>query len=72
MFDGIGDRLQSELARLAPHLANDFETVASSSRKHAAWKGASMIAETAAFDSSWITREDYEEHGPAIVQKKCK
>jgi len=70
MYDGIVDRLKSEIVTLAPSGA-EIRIIASTDRKYAVWKGASTLASLSTFASSWVTAEDYQEHGAAIIHRKC-
>lgn len=70
MYDGIADRLKEEVTAMLP-AGSEVRIVASADRKYAVWKGASTLASLSTFESSWITAEDYQEHGAAIVHRKC-
>uniref|UniRef100_A0A3Q3J2N1 Uncharacterized protein n=1 Tax=Monopterus albus TaxID=43700 RepID=A0A3Q3J2N1_MONAL len=35
------------------------------------WRGGALMANLPTFSSAWISREEYEEHGPQIVFRKC-
>ena len=70
MYEGIADRLKSEIVNLAPAAA-DIRIMAGADRKYAVFRGASTLASLATFKSSWVTREDYDEHGAQIVHRKC-
>ena len=70
MYEGISDRLKSEITALAP-AGSEIRIVASPDRKYAVWKGASTLASLSTFAASWISKEEYEEHGAAIVHRKC-
>jgi len=70
MYEGIPDRLKTELTNLAPSGA-EIRVVASADRKYAVWKGASTLASLSTFASSWVTAEDYQEHGAAVIHRKC-
>jgi len=70
MYEGLADRLKDELVAQAPAGA-EIKVVASADRKYAVWKGASTFSSLSTFGSSWITKNDYEEHGAAIVHRKC-
>ena len=70
MYEGIADRVKSELTTLAPP-GSEVRIVATPDRKYAVWKGASTLASLSTFASSWISHADYEEHGAAIVHRKC-
>merc|ERR1711953_1282125 len=62
MYKGLPDRLKDEIVALAPGGA-EIKVIASADRKFAVWKGASTFASLSSFASSWITSEDYKEHG---------
>lgn len=70
MYEGIPDRLKSELVAKAPSGA-EIRVVASADRKYAVWKGGSTLASLSTFASSWVTSEDYQEHGAAVIHRKC-
>ena len=70
MYEGIGDRLKTEVAALAPP-GSEIRIVATPDRKYAVWKGASTLASLSTFAASWISKAEYEEHGAAIVHRKC-
>merc|ERR1711981_95018 len=70
MYEGIADRLKQELTNRAPSGA-EIRIVAAADRKYAVWKGGSTLASLSTFESSWVTRADYEEHGAPIIHRKC-
>jgi len=70
MYEGIADRLKTELKLKAPQDA-EIRIVASADRKYAVWKGGSTLASLSTFASSWVTMDDYQEHGAAIIHRKC-
>merc|ERR1711937_176105 len=70
MYEGLADRLKAEVEAKLPAGA-EVRIVASADRKYAVWKGASTLASLSTFASSWITQEDYNEHGAAVVHRKC-
>jgi len=70
MYEGIADRLKQEVTNKMPAGA-EIRVIASADRKYAVWKGASTLASLSTFASSWVTAEDYQEHGAAVVHRKC-
>jgi len=70
MFDGLADRLHSELEQLAPK-GMDIKTIATKERKYATWIGGSILTSLGSFQSQWVTMQDYEEIGPRVVHSKC-
>merc|ERR1711957_539406 len=69
MYEGMADRLKQELVNRAPSGA-EIRVVAAADRKYAVWKGGSTLASLSTFESSWVTKEDYEEHGAAVIHRK--
>ncbi|XP_064644333.1 actin, clone 302-like [Lineus longissimus] len=70
MFPGIAERMQKELNNLAP-AALTVNVVAPAGRKYSAWLGGSILASLSNFDDYWITKREYDEFGPSIVNRKC-
>jgi actin-related protein len=68
MFPGLSERLHKELTLLAPKNTT-IKVIASPERKYFAWVGGSIWA--CLSTSKWISREDYDEAGPAVVHRKC-
>jgi actin-related protein len=66
MYEGLPDRLKSEIVALAPP-GYEIRVIASADRKYAVWKGASTLASLSTFASSWVSTEDYQEYGAAII-----
>lgn len=70
MFPGIADRIQKEMAALAPS-SMKIKIIAPPERKYSVWIGGSILASLTTFQQMWISREEYEESGPVIVHRKC-
>jgi hypothetical protein len=70
MFPGLAERLQKELTALAP-AAMKVKVVAPAERKYSAWIGGSLLASLSTF-GAWMTREQFDEHGPGFVHRKCE
>lgn len=70
MYEGLSDRLKAELTALAP-AGSEIRIIATPDRKYSVWKGASTLASLSTFASSWIAKEEYDEHGAAIIHRKC-
>ena len=69
-FSGIADRMLTEVTHLAP-LATKVRVVCPPERKYSVWIGGSILASLSSFCNMWITKEEFEESGPAIVHSKC-
>jgi actin len=70
MYEGLADRLKNEIKNLAPGGA-EIQVIAPADRKYSVWKGAASLASLSTFAASWVTAEDYAEHGAAVIHNKC-
>jgi len=68
-FPGFGDRLLHELREKAQEKKQDIKLkiFAPANRKIATWMGGSILTALRNFESSWITRSDYFEHGTNVL-----
>ena len=70
MFPGFKERLQKELSAMFPQKAK-VRVNAPPERKYTVWIGGSILASLSNFKESWITKKEYDEHGPSVVHTKC-
>lgn len=42
-----------------------------SERKFGAWTGGSILSSLGSFQQLWVSKQEYEEGGKAVVQSKC-
>ena len=70
MFPGIVDRMQREIAALAPPTV-EVKVIAPPKRKYSVWIGGSILASLSTFQQMWISKQEYDESGPCIVNRKC-
>ncbi|KAJ7068089.1 actin family [Mycena amicta] len=71
LFSGFGERLYNELHRSFPHAkihspGNPVE------RRYGGWLGGSVLGSLGTFHQLWISKEEWQEHGRAIVGQRCK
>ncbi|KAH6915145.1 brg1-associated factor b [Coprinopsis sp. MPI-PUGE-AT-0042] len=71
LFSGLADRLSVEMTRSFPHTkihapGNPVE------RRYGGWLGGSILASLGTFHQLWISKEEWQEHGKAIVGQRCK
>jgi centractin len=69
MFDGLGDRLLSEVRKLAPR-DTKIKIWAPPQRTMSTWLGGSILAGLSTFKKMWVTRKEYEEGGKNAVYRK--
>jgi len=70
MFPGIDQRMQKEIEAKAPQ-SMKVKIVAPPERKYSVWIGGSILASLSTFEEMWVTKEEYDDSGPAIVHRKC-
>ncbi|OZJ06401.1 hypothetical protein BZG36_00662 [Bifiguratus adelaidae] len=73
LWQGFNERLNHDLPQLAPgskvkiHAAgNPIE------RKCSSWLGGSILSSLGTFHQLWISKKEYDEIGPSIVERKCQ
>ena len=72
MFSGLPERLTKDIKALAPEsMKNNVKVIAVPERKYSVWIGGSILSSISTFGSMWITREEYQESGASIVNRKC-
>jgi len=70
MFPKIDERLKKEVEALAP-ASMTIKIIAPPERKYSVWIGGSILSSLSTFEEMWITKDEYDESGPAIVHRKC-
>lgn len=69
---GLPERLAREVQKLVPpHLSSHVKVTAGPAPKDDAWRGGSILSTASGFSPMWITQQDYEDAGPAMVHRKC-
>ena len=70
MFNGFGERLSKEIHALAPP-GMRIRVIAPYERKYSVWIGGAILSSLDTFQNSWITKEEYDEAGPAAAARRC-
>lgn len=70
LYEGLPDRMHKELDAKCPK-AGTVEIIAGADRYYSVWSGGSTLSSLSTFEASWITKEEFEEHGAEIVHRKC-
>jgi len=71
MFEGLPLRMKKELQGRLIELNLSTRVLAPAERKMLAWLGGSILVSLSSFREKWISKEEYDEHGPSIVHRKC-
>ena len=69
MYNGLVDRLEKELENLAPKNGM-VKVIAPVDRYNSVWMGGSVLSGLKTFESSYCTKEEYNEYGPEICHRK--
>ncbi|KAL5337865.1 actin family [Aspergillus crustosus] len=70
---GFTDRLNQELMQLYPGPRVRISAAGNTSeRRFSSWIGGSILASLGTFHQMWISKKEFDEHGPNIVEKRCK
>lgn len=70
MYPGLADRMHKEITNLAPS-SMKVKIIAPPERKYSVWIGGSILASLSTFQQMWVSKQEYDEAGPAIVHRKC-
>lgn len=70
MLPGFGARLKSDVEGIAG-AGTKANVISPRNRAYSAWVGGSMLSELSTFRSMSVSREEYNETGPEIVNRKC-
>lgn len=73
LIEGLPQKLHDEMTRMYP--STRVRITASPipvERKFASWIGGSIMSSLGSFHQMWISKKEYDEHGPSIVEKRCK
>ena len=71
LLKNIEPRLNQELTKKLSKKNVEFKVIAPPERKYSTWIGASILTALTTFEDLWITKDEYDEYGPAIVHRKC-
>jgi actin-related protein len=69
LFRGLQERLEGEVKKLAPQ-GTRVAVAAEDDRQYAAWTGGAVLASLELFESVGVSRQAYNEVGPAIIKQK--
>ncbi|XP_060640644.2 actin-like protein 9 [Anolis sagrei] len=70
LFEGFEERLTHDI--MAGETTDTKVKVAAIPlRQYSVWTGGSLLASLTNFQTCWVWKEHYNEHGPCIVYKKC-
>lgn len=68
MFPDLAERIETELA--GPSIPGPLKVTAPLERKYTAWIGGSVLASLSTMNDQWMTKQLYDEEGPALVTQR--
>ena len=72
LFEGLTERLTKEIKDLAPKsMKDEVNIIAPPERLFTKWRGGSILCSISNIERIWITKDEYNEFGINIVDKKC-
>ena len=73
LFPGMRERMTKEMEALVPPTVSvNLIPISEDKRNHSTWYGGSLVAcDYMSNRRSWISRDEYQESGPSIVNRKC-
>jgi len=73
LIQGFNDRLNKELSSKTPPSMRLklVSTNSNTERRYGAWIGGSILASLGTFQNMWISKQEYEEGGKSLVDRKC-
>lgn len=69
LFQGFGDRLLSEVKKLAPKDVK-IRISAPQERLYSTWMGGSILASLDTFRKMWVSKKEYEDEGAKVIHRK--
>ncbi|KAI3874343.1 hypothetical protein MKW98_016697 [Papaver atlanticum] len=70
MFSGFTNRFSKEIINLVRgHMKTRI--IAPPERKYSTWIGGSTVTSLSTFQTLWISKQEYDEYGPGIINEKC-
>ena len=69
--EGTPERIKYEMEKLVPGVRVKMMSSLPQERAIGAWLGGSIVASLGSFHELWISKEEYNDFGSAIVDRKC-
>ncbi|KFP63244.1 Actin-1, partial [Cariama cristata] len=70
LLSDFKERLLKELQTGVPNTTR-VKIISPQDQRYSMWVGASILASLRMFRNMWVTRDDYNEVGPTVLQRKC-
>lgn len=70
MVKNMEERLQRQIPDIAPQNVK-VKVLHSADVKTSAWVGGSILSSLGSFQQMWMSRQEYQEHGAIMIERKC-
>jgi actin-like protein 6A len=67
---GLEARLQRQIPDIAPQNFK-VKVLRAADIKTSAWVGGSILSSLGSFQQMWMSRQEYQEHGAIMIERKC-
>jgi actin-like protein 6A len=71
LFPGYVERLQKQINVPQTYKSKFIAPLDSAERRFSSWTGGSILGSLGSMHAMWISKQEYEEYGSIIVEKKC-
>lgn len=73
LFQGFSDRLQKQISNCSPPnvRVKIYHHQTTSERRFSSWTGGSILSSLGTFHQIWFSKQEYEEHGAVLIERKC-
>lgn len=73
LFNGFNERLYRQINNSCPQSVKIKVNIPQTTqeRKFSSWIGGSILSSLGNFHQKWLSKQEYEEHGAMIIERKC-
>ena len=80
LFKGFLERLQRQIPDISPQnvkvkvvsgSGGGSGSSSGSERRFSSWVGGSILSSLGSFQQMWMSRQEFEEHGAIMIERKC-
>lgn len=69
-FKGFSERLQRQVSEIAPQNVK-VKVITAAEKQFTPWLGGSILSSLGSFQQMWMSRQEFEEHGAIMIERKC-
>lgn len=80
LFKGFLERLQRQIPEISPQnvkvkvvsgSGGGSASTSGTERRFSSWVGGSILSSLGSFQQMWMSRQEFEEHGAIMIERKC-